>query len=244
MSPRPANPVIAWRGPAATLAMTLAMAIGTSAGASECDCSCESFQDMRSMLENLEQRADEGEAVTPPAELQSMAACAGECAMAWGQCNGDQSEPRPATDHSGSEEPTPGADESRKNTSDVDDSDEDFALGQPRDDVERFIGIYGSEDRPNRDFFVTEARSGRGEGPEIPPGYLMIGAMWADVAPWYMKSLGELRFEQQWTNPGADPLVVEFKTDGDGNAVSMQFIGGFLADRGTVHRSGDLPEGW
>lgn len=229
-----------WRAFATLLALSFSAAVAGE----DCDCSCEAFQDMQEMMQGLAERADQGDAVMPPTELQNMAACAGECAMAWGRCEGDR--PRAGQRHD------PDAVEpSRANSANGDagdanaeGSEAEYALGQPRDDIERFIGLYGSDDQPNRDFFVSEARNSRGEGPEIPPGYLMIGAMWGDVAPWYMKSVGDRRFEQQWTNPGAEALVVEFDTDAEGNAVALRFLSGFLAERGELQRRGDLPEGW
>jgi hypothetical protein len=224
---------------------TLSLAVlALEASARDCDCSCESFEEMRSTMESLQERAEAGERVMPPPELQQLAACAGDCAMAWGQCQ----QPGRTTDRPerGSEDtparrPESASASTRENQEEL---DEDFALGEPREDLERFHGVYGSDDQPGRDFFVTRARNRTMEGREIPDGYLMIGAMWGDVAPWYMQSVGELRFEQQWTNPGADPLVVEFETDAQGHAVSMRFVSGFLADRGRVERRGELPEGW
>ncbi|NBB92826.1 MAG: hypothetical protein GVY32_06645 [Gammaproteobacteria bacterium] len=217
--------------------------IAPGAAAQACDCSCRAFAEMRSTMEALQSRAEAGERVMPPTELQQLAACAGECAMEWGQCQRSTPD-APAADagrknHAEGERELQAADPDAES-----DNDEPFALGQPRDDLERFHGVYGSDDRPGRDFFVTRARNQAIEGREIPPGYLMVGAMWGDVAPWYMKSVGDLRFEQQWTNPGAEPLVVEFVTGRDGQARGMRFVGGFLADRGEVERQGDLPEGW
>lgn len=223
----------------ALLALAL---IGSGAVAQECDCSCEAFAEMRSTMEALQSRAEAGERVMPPTELQQLAACAGECAMAWGQCQRSTQDASAA--NRGKDDDVEDAHGAQRAAAASDSGDQPFALGEPRDDLERFYGVYGSDDRPGRDFFVTRARNRAMEGREIPPGYLMIGAMWGDVAPWYMKAVGELRFEQQWTNPGAEPLVVEFVTDGEGRAVGMRFVSGFLADRGQVERHEDLPEGW
>jgi hypothetical protein len=121
-----------------------------------------------------------------------------------------------------------------------------FPLGEPRNDLERFYGVYGDpNDNSGRNFFVTQARTPpyAEQAPQIPEGYLMIGAMWGDVAPWYMKSVSETRFEQQWVNSGAEPIVVEFELDPDGNAVALSFDTVF-ADRGRLARVGDLPEGF
>lgn len=115
-------------------------------------------------------------------------------------------------------------------------------LGTPRDDLQRFYGVYGVAGE-RRNFFVSEASASAGEKP-VPPGYLMVGTMWGDVQPWHMKSLGDTRFEQAYVGQYQDsPLVVEFHTDGDGNAVALTFSGMF-EDRGRLERIGDLPDGW
>jgi hypothetical protein len=122
-----------------------------------------------------------------------------------------------------------------------------FWLGEPLEDVQRYCGVYGSAEQPNRDFFVTEAKRPplAERAPEIPPGYLMIGAMWGDVSPWYMKSISATRFEQQVRGDFGppEPFVVEFELDENGEAVAMTFKTGF-EERGRLERKGDLPEGW
>lgn len=208
-----------------------------------CDCSCAAYHEMRSILEDMQAGAEAGEVAMPSSELQHLAACAGQCAMAWSQCNSTDG----SAAHVQESRAKPSADENREPSEQeaaTEPPSEAYALGEPRDDLERFHGVYGSDDQPNRDFFVTQASNPRGEGRPIPPGYLMIGAMWGDVAPWYMKSVGKTRFEQQWTSPGSEPLVVEFDTDAEGHVVSMRFVEGFLSDRGEVQRNGELPEGW
>lgn len=112
-------------------------------------------------------------------------------------------------------------------------------LGTPRDDLQRFFGVYGVAGG-HRNFIVAEARAAAGDKP-VPPGYLMVGAMWGDVQPWYMRSLSDTRFQQAYVGPYQDaPLVVEFHTDGDGRAVALTFTGMF-EDRGRLERIGDLP---
>lgn len=121
-------------------------------------------------------------------------------------------------------------------------TDPQHSLGTPRDDLQRFYGVYGVAGE-RRNFFVSEASASAGENP-VPPGYLMVGAMWGDVQPWHMKSLSDTRFEQAYVGQYQDsPLVVEFHTDGDGNAVALTFSGMF-EDRGRLERIEDLPEGW
>jgi len=120
---------------------------------------------------------------------------------------------------------------------------EENPLGEPRDDLERFYGVYGSDDQPGRDFFVTKAKYGPGVDRTAPEGYMMIGAMWGDVAPWFMKSLSATEFEQAYASPGQEePLRVEFQLDGD-TPVAMSFTQGF-EDRGRLKRIDDLPEDW
>jgi hypothetical protein len=125
------------------------------------------------------------------------------------------------------------------------DSEAHPQLGEPRDDLERFYGVYGDPDNPGRDFFVKEAEAPIWmERLNIPPGYLMIGAMWGDVAPWYMKSLSETEFEQGIV-PGhqEEPLMVTFEFGEDSTAVALTFETMF-DDRGRLERLGDLPEEW
>jgi hypothetical protein len=125
------------------------------------------------------------------------------------------------------------------------DQEGDHPLGEPRADLERFYGVYGDPDNPGRDFFVKEAEAPIWmERLNIPPGYLMIGAMWGDVAPWYMKSLSETEFEQGIV-PGhqEEPLAVTFELGEDSTAVALTFKMMF-DDRGRLERIGDLPERW
>jgi len=123
-------------------------------------------------------------------------------------------------------------------------SDEGFYLGGPRDDVERFFGLYG--ERGQRQFFVTEAKRPEyaERSPEIPPGYLAIDAMWGDVAPMHMKSLSESTFEQVDRSDFApdQPNVAEFEFGADGKAVALTFTKGSFSQYGRRERVGDLPE--
>jgi hypothetical protein len=122
-------------------------------------------------------------------------------------------------------------------------ADEGFALGAPRDDLERFYGIYGDPANPGRDFFVAEAEPPLGSDMEVPPGYLMIGAMWGDVAPWYMESVSDRRFEQRWVGDFGHAVIAEFDLGGDGSAVALTFETVF-DDRGRLERLRDLPKEW
>lgn len=117
-------------------------------------------------------------------------------------------------------------------------------LGEPRDDIDRFFGLYGEEG--GRQFFVTEAKrpAYAERAPEIPPGYLAIGAMWGDVAPMHLKSLADNRFEEVDRSDFAaeEPSVAEFEIGPDGDAVALTFTSGIFSDYGRLERAGDLPE--
>ncbi|MDZ7842401.1 MAG: hypothetical protein U5R46_16500 [Gammaproteobacteria bacterium] len=238
---------IVGRGSAAAflfLGGALAQGVPGMAAAQDCDCSCEVFASFRERMQEFSDAAGSGEAVVMPPELQQVAVCGGQCAMQWAQCGSPGTaavpavpvqEPADSAGGSGAEASASGGDA-------VAPSDESYPLGEPRDDLERFHGVYG-DGASNRNFFVTAAEPPRYSEQEIPPGYLMIGAMWGDVAPWYMKSLSETRFEQQWVNPGGEPITAVFEVDGDGKARALVFETVF-ADRGRLERVGDLPEGW
>jgi hypothetical protein len=115
-------------------------------------------------------------------------------------------------------------------------------LGEPRDDLERFHGLYELPDRPGRQLFVARARDANGEG-DFPDGYIMIGAMWGDAANWYMVSQGDTSFEQGWVNGGMEPVTVSVETGPDGRATAMAIQSAFM-DYDRMERVGDLPEGW
>ena len=118
---------------------------------------------------------------------------------------------------------------------------EDYALGEPRADLDRFYGLYQLPDSENRRLFVAPADNGIPDRP-IPDGYSMVGAMWGDAANWFMKSLSDTEFEQQWTN-GLEPVRISFITDADGDAEAMSIRSRYMNyDR--MERVGDLPEGW
>lgn len=66
--------------------------------------------------------------------------------------------------------------------------------GESRDDLQRFAGFYeekGSNDK-GRTLFVAVSCD----------GYLVVGPMWADVGPWWMKPASDLVFSysDSWTN--------------------------------------------
>lgn len=151
-----------------------------------------------------------------------------------------------AADHRSQQRPTPAqADEPARDepaSASAQETETQHPLGSPRNDLQRFHGVYG-EAGGRRNFFVSEASAPAGENP-VPPGYLMVGTMWGDVQPWHMKSLAETRFEQVYVSQfQSEPLLVEFHLGGDGRAVALTFSGMF-EDRGRLERIGDLPDGW
>jgi hypothetical protein len=120
-------------------------------------------------------------------------------------------------------------------------------LGEPLENPESYYGLYANPDTPNRQWFVAEAKrpAYAEQAPEIPPGYLMIGAMFGDVAPWPMRSESDTEFVQAWVSDfQPEPVAVEYELGGDGSAVAMTFTNEQYAGEGRLVRQGDLPEGW
>lgn len=117
------------------------------------------------------------------------------------------------------------------------------ALGEPA----RYYGVYASPERPARAWFIAEAKrpAYAERAPEVPPGHLMLGAMFGDVAPWQMKTISKTEFEQARVSPGQDqPIVVEFRLGADGRAEALRFTGGMFAADTWLLRTGDLPDDW
>lgn len=116
--------------------------------------------------------------------------------------------------------------------------------GQPRNDLERFVGVYRDlAEAEHRQWFVAEARPPVGSDMEIPNGYLMIGAMWGDVAPWYMNNEGEFLFVYPSSNEWNPEVVIEFEMDAGGNAAAFTMTRGEEAPQ-RLERVGDLPPDW
>ena len=101
--------------------------------------------------------------------------------------------------------------------------------GEPRKDLERFTGLYGDPEGsdPNHKLWVTVSCD----------GYLVSGAMWGDVAPWWMKSTGDKVFTYQ---DSFSKLKMEFETDGSGKAVKMKHDLEYL--KSPLERVGPLPD--
>ncbi len=77
------------------------------------------------------------------------------------------------------------------------------ARGKPRDDLDRFTGLFAHRDdtQRTRTLFVTRSCD----------GYLVVGPMWADVGPWWMRSASTTVFTYQ---DSYQALSVEFSDDG------------------------------
>lgn len=122
------------------------------------------------------------------------------------------------------------------------------AAGMPADvEPERYFGLYGDAANPDElrgMVFVTEAKPPpmAERFPDLPPDYIMIGAMWADVGNYYMKPVSPTRFEQDFVSDfEPNPLVAEFELDADGAPTAVTFEGA-LAEFGPRARLRDLPE--
>ena len=110
-------------------------------------------------------------------------------------------------------------------------------LGPPRTDLARFFGVYGdpAQQKTPRNVFVTRTCDGR----------LMFGAMWGDVAPWTMRSLGDRRFVQAWKTYEDEELIrLEFHLGDARKAAALTHTLTFGKGPARVQRLGDLPEGW
>lgn len=120
----------------------------------------------------------------------------------------------------------------------------DHPLGQPRDDLARFHGIYGTPgDGAGRDFMVAPAEPMPGSETKIPDGHLMIGPLWGDGQRSYMASVGDTRFERRWRGDFGRELVGEFLTGDDGRAEATAFETDFDG-RARVERLKDIPADW
>jgi hypothetical protein len=123
----------------------------------------------------------------------------------------------------------------------------DHGLGPPLADPSRYFGVYASDDQPDRQWFVAEAKrpAYAEQAPEVPPGHLALGAMFGDVAPWHLRTLSETEFEQAWVpDYQPEPVFIEFELDDEGRAVALRFMDEQNASLGRLERRADLPEGW
>jgi len=103
------------------------------------------------------------------------------------------------------------------------------ARGKARSDLDRFKGIYGDpgDSERLRTLFVTVSCD----------GYLVMGPMWADVGPWWMRSAADTVFTyaDDWTS-----LSVEFSGSGEATTLTHD-IEGVVSPAARV---GALPSEW
>ena len=104
----------------------------------------------------------------------------------------------------------------------------DQRRGAVRDDLHRFAGLYAKAgDPPARSVFVSETCD----------GYLAASPLWADIAPWRMRSATDAVFTYADT---FTTFALEFELDGDGKATS--FSHDIEGMESPLVRIGDLPE--
>jgi hypothetical protein len=104
-------------------------------------------------------------------------------------------------------------------------------LSELSKDLERFSGLYGDPEESNeyRKLWVMVSCDGQ----------LVSGALWGDVAPWWMTAEGNNIFTY------ADSffkLRVEFETDEEGKAIRMIHDLSFL--KTPLEKLGPIPEDW
>ena len=101
--------------------------------------------------------------------------------------------------------------------------------GPARNDLERLTGIYASDEAPKRELFVTQTCD----------GFLIAGPLWADTAPWNLRSEGKESFTFQ---QGGLQFQLEFASGGDGAARQLSHTIRGLAS--PMRRRGSLPGNW
>lgn len=104
-------------------------------------------------------------------------------------------------------------------------------LGEARNDLERFTGLYGDPAESNKYRRLWVAVSCN--------GYLVSGAMWGDASPWWMKTEGDnvFSYTSSWMK-----LNMEFETDANGKAIRM--IHDLSNMKNPLERLEPLPEEW
>jgi len=101
--------------------------------------------------------------------------------------------------------------------------------GEPRKDLERFTGLYGDpavKDKTRR-FWVAVSCD----------GYLVVGALWGDVSPWWMRSESNKVFTY---SDSFSKLKFEFVTDKNGKALEMMHD--IKSMKTPLKRVGPLPD--
>ncbi len=105
---------------------------------------------------------------------------------------------------------------------------EPHPLGRPRDDLDRFLGLYGDPNRADEHRTLWVAKSC--------DGYLVAGASWGDASPWWMSSMSNTVFEA--TVFGGEKLRFEFPPQ----PLSMVHQLDYMPN--PLPRVGPLPDDW
>lgn len=102
-------------------------------------------------------------------------------------------------------------------------------LGEPRDDLEQFTGIYAvpGSDNDVRKLWVRVSCD----------GYLVSGAMWGDAAPWWMRSESESVFSY---SDSFNSFRMEFMPEADTGMLEIQHTLSFMES--PLQYSEPLPE--
>jgi hypothetical protein len=104
------------------------------------------------------------------------------------------------------------------------------SLGPSRDDLERFHGLFANpEGGPQRALFLVRNCD----------GYLVTGPMWADVAPWTLRSVGDREFVYDGDS-FTQPFRLDLSVGPDGKAVSIKHDLEVVAS--PLRRIGDLDD--
>jgi hypothetical protein len=111
------------------------------------------------------------------------------------------------------------------------DDNKAFDQGEARSDLERFTGLYGdpAEKDEHRKLWVMVSCD----------GYIVSGALWGDVAPWWMKTEGDKTFS--YTDSFVK-LNMEFETDANGKAVRLVHDLSYM--KTPLERLGPIPDDW
>lgn len=107
-------------------------------------------------------------------------------------------------------------------------------MGEPREDLERFVGQYGNPDAQGgipRNLFATVRCD----------GYLVAGATWGDAALWHMRSTSDAQFEMEDNFTGR-VIRLSFTFGPDGTPRSMEHNLDFIES--PLSFLGSLPQEW
>lgn len=103
--------------------------------------------------------------------------------------------------------------------------------GLVRDDLDLFTGLYGDpqESNEHKRLWVMPSCN----------GHLVVGALWGDVSPWWMKSENDARFSY---SDSFLSIEISFNAMTKGKAGSMSHNLGFMPS--PLKLMGSIPEGW